>query len=379
MGDSYFNQLLSHDRQIAGFGELNFRITDTLKFTVGGRVSKTSFNIESLSGGPQNSGPRPGTQSNSETPVTPKAGIEWQVDPNNLYYFTYAKGFRSGGGNPSIPYDPTFQNVNIGCTGDFLNYGIKQAPATYKSDSVKSFEVGAKNNFDNRVRLASSIYYIRWNNIQGNVVPPICQIQWTDNLGDAISKGFDVQADFQLTTGLSIESSFGYTDARYTKDAYPSGAITTGPNPPLPLVVRGDAVAGPNGIGTGYSIPPYSATVGVQYKFKVFAFDSFVRGDYEYLAGDKWLHASQDARTSSYDPTGLPTPRQAFASLRAGSNFGDWGFNVFVDNLTDSHTILNYNHQTNSYDDAGNLLASPAYRYITYRPRTIGLSVSFRH
>ncbi len=379
MGDSYFNRLLSHDRQIAGFGELNFSLTDTLKLTVGGRVSKTSYAIQSLSDGPQNSGPRPGAASSSETPVTPKAGIEWQVDPNNLYYFTYAKGFRSGGGNPSIPYDPTFQNPNIGCTQDFENFGITHAPATYKSDSVQSFEVGAKNNFENRVRLASSIYYIKWNNIQGNVVPPICQIQWTDNLGDAVSKGFDLQADFQVSTALSVESSFGYTDARYSKNAFPSGAITTGPNPPLPLVVSGDAVAGPNGIGTGYSIPPYSATVGFEYKFNAFSHESFFRGDYEYLAGDKWQHASQDIRTSSYDATGLPTPRQAFASLRAGTNFGDWGVNLFVDNLTDSHTILNYNHQTNSYDASGNLLASPAYRYITYRPRTFGLSVTFKH
>jgi outer membrane receptor protein involved in Fe transport len=380
MGDSYFNQLLSHDRQIAGFGELNFSLTDTLKLTAGARVSKTSYNVESLSGGPQNSGPRPGTQQSSETPVTPKAGIEWQVDPNNLYYFTYAKGFRSGGGNPSIPYDPTFQNTTVGCTQDFLNYGIKQAPATYKSDSVKSFEVGAKNNIENRVRLASSIYYIQWNDIQSNVVPPICQIQWTDNLGNAVSKGFDLQADVQLTTALSVESSFGYTDARYTKNSYPTGAVIT---PQLkPIVEAGDAVAGPNGIGTGYSIPPYSATVGVQYKFQAFSHESFVRGDYEYLAGDKWLHASQDIRTSSYDQTGLPTPRQAFASLRAGSNFGDWGFNVFVDNLTDSHTMLNYNHQTNTFLNGiapGTLLASPAYRYITYRPRTFGLSVTFRH
>ncbi len=379
MGDSYFNQLVSHDRQIAGFGELNYKLTDTLKLTLGGRVSKVSYSIESLSGGPQNSGPRPGAASSSETPFTPKAGLEWQVDPNNLYYFTYAKGFRSGGGNPTIPYDPTGQNTNIGCTQDFKNFGISHAPSTYKSDSVQSFEVGAKNNIDNRIRLASSIYYIKWNNIQGNVVPPICQIQWTDNLGNAVSKGFDLQADFQVTAGLSIESSFGYTDARYTKNAYPSGAVITGANPPLPLVMSGDAVAGPNGIGTGYSIPPYSATVGLEYKFQAFTYESFVRGDYEYLAGDKWQHASQDAGTSSYDPTGLPTPRQAFASLRAGTTIGDWGFNVFVDNLTDSHTMLNYNHQTNSYDGNGNLLASPAYRFISYRPRTIGISFTFKH
>src|ERR1700734_1288216 len=55
MGDSYFNRLVSYDRQIAGFGEVNFNVSDTLKLTAGVRVSKDSFTIESLSGGPQNS------------------------------------------------------------------------------------------------------------------------------------------------------------------------------------------------------------------------------------------------------------------------------------------------------------------------------------
>ena len=386
MGDSYFNRLVSHDRQIAGFGEVNFNVTDALKLTAGVRVSKTSYSIESLSDGPQNSGPRPGTNSSSETPVTPKASVQWQADPNDMYYFTYAKGFRSGGGNPSIPYDPTYQNPNIGCTGDFLNFGIKQAPATYKSDTVQSFEVGAKNNINNRVRLASSVYYIKWNNIQGNVVPPICQIQWTDNLGNAVSKGFDLQADIEVTDALTIDSSFGYTDARYTKNAFPTGAITSGPNAPLPLAASGDAIAGPNGIGTGYSIPPWSLAIGLEYKFSVFSYASFIRGDYEYKAADKWTHAALDPNTSEYDnkdhtqpSLALPTPRQAFASLRAGTNIGDWAVSLFVDNLADTHTITNFNHQTNAYDTNNALLASPAYRYITYRPRTFGISATFRH
>jgi iron complex outermembrane recepter protein len=375
MGDSYFNELASYDRQIAGFGELNFKLTDTLKLTVGARISKDSYTIESLSGGPQNSGTRAGTQSNSEKPVTPKAGIEWQVDPNNLYYFTYSKGFRPGGGNASIPYDPTFKNPTDGCTQDFENLGLKNgAPATYKSDSVQSFEVGAKNNFDNRIRLATSIYYIKWNNIQENVVPPICQIQFTENLGNAVSKGFDLQADFQLTDALSLESAIGYTDARYTTSTF-IGPVRTG----LPVVEAGDAIAGPNGIGTGYSIPPYSITLGPEYKFQAFAHESYVRADWEYLAGDKWEHASQDPNTSSYDPTGLPTARQSFVSMRAGTKLGDFGVSLFVDNLTDSHTILNYNHQTNAYYDSGALAASPAYRFISYRPRTFGITVVFKH
>jgi hypothetical protein len=152
--------------------------------------------------------------------------------------------------------------------------------------------------------------------------------------------------------------------------------VTTG----LPVVTAGDAIAGPNGIGTGYSIPPYSISLGLEYKFRAFTYESFVRGDWEYLAGDKWLHPAQDPNTSSYDPTSLATPRESFVSLRAGTNIGDWGVAMFVDNLTDSHTILNYNHQTNTYDATGSvLLASPAYRYISYRPRTFGIGFTYRH
>lgn len=380
MGDSYFNRLVSHDRQIAGFGELGFGITDTLKLILGARVSKTTFSIESLSGGPQNSGPRPGGAENSQTPFTPKAGLTWQIDPSDMVYFTYAKGFRMGGGNPSIPYDPTFQNPAIGCTQDFINYGIKSAPSTYKSDTVQSYEIGAKDNINNWIRLASSVYYIRWNNIQGNVVPPICQIQWTDNLGNAISKGFDIQANIQATEHLSLDLTYGYTDARYTKDSYPSGAVVPPgsscghevPGAPQPLVCAGDAIAGPNGIGTGYSIPPYTATAGAEYRFNIAEHDTFFRLDYEYEAGDRWRHPALDSQTSSYDPTAIPTSRTSFLSLRTGTSFNQWLVSFFIDNLTDSHTITNYNHQTpNDY-------SSPAFRYITYRPRTFGITATMR-
>ena len=201
------------------------------------------------------------------------------------------------------------------------------------------------------VRLASSVYYIKWNNIQGNVVPPICQIQWTDNLGNAVSKGFDIQATVQATSALAVDATFGYTDARYTKNGFPSGAITSGPDAPLPLVLSGDAIGGPNGIGTGYSIPPWTATLGAEYRFNVMEHEAFFRMDYEYAAADKWTHAALDPNTSQYDQTGFPTARQSFASLRTGANVGDWLVSFFVDNLFDENTIINYNHQTNGYGD----------------------------
>ena len=43
-----------------------------------------------------------GNQSN--TPVTPKFGISYQLDPNNYLYFSAAKGFRQGGVNGAWPH-----------------------------------------------------------------------------------------------------------------------------------------------------------------------------------------------------------------------------------------------------------------------------------
>ncbi|MGD0493420.1 MAG: hypothetical protein ABSC32_17930 [Steroidobacteraceae bacterium] len=38
MGDAYFDQMVSYDRQLAGFGEGNFKLTDSLTLTAGVRV-----------------------------------------------------------------------------------------------------------------------------------------------------------------------------------------------------------------------------------------------------------------------------------------------------------------------------------------------------
>lgn len=371
-GDSYFNRLTSHDRQFAGFGEADIKITDQFKLLLGARVSYTKFNIQSLSDGPQNGGPNPGNHSASETPFTPKVGLQFQANPDNMYYFTYAKGFRPGGGNPNVPGGPV-------CGQDFHNFGIAGAPPTYKSDTVNSYEVGAKNNLNRTVQLDTSFYYIQWNNIQQNVVPPICQIQWTQNLGKAIAKGFDVQANFDLTHGASLETSLGYTDAQYTQDAF-VGAPAPGL---LPVVARGDAIAGENGIVT----PPWTATIGPQYKFTVLDHDSFVRLDYEWSSGEKWTPASRDARTAQFDAGAnnlpsltLPLFSQHILSMRAGTQFDHLQLSVFADNLTNSHQLLNSNHEVMTSDpNTGVPLASPLYRNISNRPLTFGITAVYKY
>ena len=169
--DSYFLKTSSKDEQLALFGEGTYALTERLKATLGARYSYTKYSFDTLTGGPQLYAPtRAGTGNQTEHAFTPKASLQFQADPTDLYYATYAKGFRPGGANNPIPH--------AACPTDFANFGIQTDPQQFSSDSVNSYEIGAKNNFNNRVRLASSIYYIRWNNIQQLIVPPVCQISF---------------------------------------------------------------------------------------------------------------------------------------------------------------------------------------------------------
>ena len=374
--DSYFLKTNSKDTQFAVFGELTYGFTEQLKATLGARWSRMKYSFDTLTGGPQLYAPaRTGTGNNTETAFTPKVSLQFQADPNDLFYATYAKGFRPGGANNPIP--------NAACPTDFANFGIQTDPATFSSDSVKSYEVGAKNNFNNRVRLATSIYYIQWNNIQQLIVPPVCQISFIANTGNAVAKGADIQADVSLTSALGLELAAGYTQARYTRDfrfAAPCPAV--GPLPatpcaldPRPLVTNGDAIVGNSSeTGGGQPTAPVTASVGVEYRFSAFTRESFVRADAEYQARAKWLTAGQDANSSQFDTANFVLPSTTFVSARAGMQFGAWSVATFVDNLTNTHTLVDYNTTINPLVPG----VSRLQRDFTFRPRTFGITAIFR-
>jgi len=367
-GDDYYNINTTHDRQIAGFGELTYSLTDQWKLTLGGRVAKTKFDITHFTDGPENFGPTltpagvpgPLSASQSETPFTPKAGISYQMDPNHLFYFTYAKGFRVGGANPPLPSY---------CAADLVaeGYTSGQAPATFKSDSTQSYEIGSKDSFANVFKIATSVYYIKWNDIQQNVYTPgDCGLQFTDNLGTAVAKGFDLQADAALGA-FTLEAAIGYTDARY---------IATSKNN---LAIDGDAISGQAAInGSPGANPPWNVALGLQYNFTAAAHPSFARFDYEFASRNPWPAAIQDPRSAQYTPYPYPIsytlPSTTFVQFRTGTNFGGWQVSLFVDNLLNSHTTTNYERTFVDTNNPAPVPPGPQYNNYTFRPRTMGIT-----
>jgi iron complex outermembrane receptor protein len=372
--DSYFLKTNSKDEQYAVFGELTYGLTERLKATVGARFSRMKYTFDTLTGGPQlYADPRIGTGDNTENAFTPKVSLQFQVDPNNMFYTTYAKGFRPGGANNPIP--------TAACPTDFANFGIAVDPPTFSSDTVRSFEVGAKNNFSNRLRLASSVYYIKWDNIQQLIVPPVCQISFIANTGRAVAKGADLQADFVVTSGLSAELALGYTSARYT-EVFRFSPPCPGPTPtslcaldPRPLVTDGAAIVGASSeAGGGQPTAPFTASAGVEYRFSVLAHESFLRADAEYEGRAKWVTPSQDPGSSQFDAANFVLPATTFVSVRGGMQFGPWSLAAFVDNLTNSHRLTDFNNTINPLVPGVNRLQ----RDFTFRPRTFGLTMIFR-
>jgi iron complex outermembrane receptor protein len=340
-GDDYINDTLSHDSQIAGFADATYSFTDQWKLEAGLRVAHTHFDFINYANGPQNFGLTGGSGGESELPVTPKVSVDFQATPDDLIYATVAEGYRIGGANPPIPL--------IAC-------GVPSTPSSYTSDTTWSYEVGAKDKWlGGRLSTDASVYYINWSGIQQDVYLPLCGLQYTANLGDAVSKGFDFQADYQVTDSLHFEMTVGYTDARYTTYAYSADGTL--------LVAPGQA------IGEQPYISPWTITAGAEYDFEVYGNQSYARLDDEFGSENNWPLMTQDPLSESYDPHLVNDPPTNFMSARAGTTFGNWDVALFMNNVLNAHPQIDLNHQ-----DANTVL----YEASTFRPRSTGLEVNYR-
>jgi len=143
-----------------------------------------------------------------------------------------------------------------------------------------------------------------------------------------------------------------------------SATSTTGP-----VVSNGDAITGQS----GQPNPPFTATIGLEYRFKVLDHDSFIRGDDEYESHSKWPSPGQDSATLQYDSANYQLASTNFASLRAGTTLGGWQVEAFVDNLTDTHVVTNYEWSIDSGQGISRL-----EREFGFRPRTFGLTFIYR-
>ncbi|HEX3849128.1 MAG TPA: TonB-dependent receptor [Steroidobacteraceae bacterium] len=347
---SYRSIINSIDSQIAGFGELNLQIVDRLTLTAGLRVERSTFNFTNRSDGPFNGGLTVVNGNESETPVIPKYGVSYQIDPGNLLYATAAKGFRTGGANAAIPSR---------CDADLASLGYPAAPDSYKSDSVWSFEVGSKNRLlDGRLRLQSSIFDVKWSGIQQQVTLGTgCGLNFVANLGRATSRGFDLQGEYlagdHLTTGLAL----GYDDAVFDQSIMSPPDPVTGVRP---VLVR---------TGNSLGVNPWMAAVNAQYDFAAWGRRAYLRVDDQFASRQSNPTPAEDPRNQTYASGLVELPQTNLLSLRLGIRFDNGvDLSLFVKNALDSHPVLSRTQVGSNLD--------LIYADRTFRPRTIGITIN---
>jgi outer membrane receptor protein involved in Fe transport len=336
---SYIDKNALQETDIAAFGNLTYQPLPGLKFVVGLRVARSKYKFDDFQDGPYGPAfPTYYSGSKAELPVTPRFAISYQITPQQMIYTTAAEGYRIGGANESVA------GIQA-CAGDLQKLGIPDVPRTFNSDSVWSYELGDKGAFfDERLRIDASVFWINWHQIQQQVELPTCGYYYTDNLGTAVSRGFDIQADWAAGGGLEIGGNAGLTDARYTSTVLVEDNI---------VALKGDSLA----------TPEWTATANAQQNFDLpREAAGYARIDYQF-AGPYYRTGS--AETYSYSPLTRNAPATNFVQVRAGAKRGGWDVSMYIDNVLNSSVSL-YRYQDTIY--------SPGLRDVTFRPLTVGIT-----
>jgi outer membrane receptor protein involved in Fe transport len=350
---TYYSTL---DVSKAVFGEATFELVPRLKANIGVRVEHAQV----LNQHQINAGPLLGSTysdvyapDQNANPVTPRAGLTYQYTDEDMAYLSVSKGYRSGGGNAG---DATHNPL---CSPDAHAYGLTTVPPAYNSDSLWSYELGAKNSFfDRRLTTQASVFYDQWSNIQTPLYLFNCAETVTVNRNKAVTQGFDLQIAAVPFQGMKLLFNVGYTDAHFANASY--GALTNGV---LPLLNgAGDKLAG---------VVPWSASLHADYSLSIGDWwtdgQGYIRSDYRWLdATPKWNTA-----TVSYDPAIGSVPNAAYGTLniRVGARNGRLDVSAFINNATNSNPRLGYSHV---------VPADPLYEAVAIRPLTVGLTTFFQ-
>ncbi len=339
-----FNENVPQDfDQKSVFGEVSYQVMPSLKATAGVRYFTFDNTFKTTEFG--FFGPygdlTPGTSQSEakDNGFNPKFNLAYEPNRDLTVYATASKGFRPGGGNEIVP---TTQATAEGqaCGADLAAFGKTSNPSAYGPDSVWNYELGEKARlFSGRLSINASTYYETWNNIQREVTLN-CGYIYTDNAGQAVVYGDELEVAAQLGYGLTLNINGGYTHATYTKDSLEAN------------VTKGERLP---------DVPEWTTSQSLVWRHTLSdAYTLVARATNDYI----------DSRTDvTYAIDTLPA--YDLVSARIGVTAAEgWSAFLFIDNLTNKHALLNaINSQV--------LNIPTLTRDTTNQPRTIGVDLTY--
>lgn len=361
-GSAYSNDLETKENyELAGFGEANYQLTDTLKLTAGVRVTDSNFTATITGQG--GSSPAifgalftggnvaltllPATRREFSTghvvKVTPKVSVSWQPDADKTFYVTASEGFRRAQPNGVVGLNGGHSLVNPSDPAII--------PASAQGDNLWNFELGAKTLWLNEsLRANFAAYYINWSDMQVPLVRSSDQAPYVGNIGKARSIGLEGELEGRLSDALRVGLNFTVQQAKVTELSALQGLISG--------AAKDSKLASPE-----------------------FRAGGFVKYDWD-LGTAGQLYARLDAQHIGSYPNAFPntpgvgTPSGTYAKIPSyekvdvsmGWSRDNLGATLYVDNLLDNDTPIYINPANFSFN-----------RYSTLRPRTVGMRLSWKY
>ncbi|QTD57775.1 TonB-dependent receptor [Parasphingorhabdus cellanae] len=216
-GHNYFrSRNLATTDSYAGFGELYWEATETLKITGGLRFTldkKVATPVNSqllLSPGFGGNGfvsigyPESDDIVQKWNRLTGRFVVDWKPQLNftddTLVYASYSRGYKGGGANPP----------GIDGNPEFLQFFPQ--PTTYRPESVNAFEIGMKNTFaGGRLTLNANAFFYNYKDYQVSQI--VDRIALNENY-DANIWGAELELAWQPTPQFRVNANLGYLGTR---------------------------------------------------------------------------------------------------------------------------------------------------------------------
>ncbi len=312
----------------AVFFEGDYAVTDRLTLTLGGRYTKDEKKTRQEGQVQTISGEFTSNPEEEWSEFTPRIGARYAFNDDVMAFFTYSKGYRSGGFNGRVN-------------------SVIEAREAFDPETVDNYELGIKSEWlDNRLRINANIFFMEYEDKQEELQLPDSsgtgQKTVVTNASSATIQGieFDVQA--YVSDRLSLRANLGYLDTEYDNFQYTAldGSVVDLSS----LEFR--------------RAPDVTGTLDATYEWDMAGGTAWVRGSYHYIGG----HFTNVTNSPELENDGQSL---VDASVNYAMSNG-LTLSLFGRNLTDED---GYSH---GYDVAG------LWSYAAVRaPRTYGVELVY--
>ena len=283
-----FARLPTNYREIAGFGNLTFKLTDSFDVTAGLRWAQNKQDFHQITGGeilPTADFPGDSQEDVWTYAVSPRL----HINDDTMLYLRVASGYRPG--SPNVR--------------------VLSVPPSVDADKLTNYEAGIKSEFlEHRALVNFTVFYNDWSDIQQTQA--FGGVSGLTNAGDATTQGVELESRFFMGNNLQLGLNVAYTDATLNKvppEENPSGNL---PDVQLP------------------DVPKWSAAITADYNF------TFPGGHGAHI-GAGWRYVDERTTQVAQEPVNLAflMPSYDALDLNADVTFDRLTVRLFARNVTD--------------------------------------------